>query len=193
MKYIVFDIETQNTFPEVGSNNPIDLDISVTSVYDSRTDTIKSFLVEEFNKMWPLFENVDAIVGYNSNHFDIPILNKYYGGDLYKIKSIDLMATIKESWGRRPKLDDVASATLGKNKISNGLQAVEWWKTGKIDKIKKYCEEDVLITKDIFEFARVNKFLKLKDKFKNQIIEIPIDISSWEILSDDSKITRSLF
>lgn len=193
MNYIVFDIETQNIFQEVGSSDPADLDISVVSVYESKTDTIKSFTIEEFSEMWSMFENTDAMIGYNSNHFDIPLLNKYYAGDLNEIKSIDLLVDIKKSFGRRPKLDDVAAATLGKQKISHGLQAVEWWKTGEIDKIKKYCEEDVMITKQVFEFARDNGFVKLKDKMTNEIIEIPIDSSDWKADENDSKVTKSLF
>jgi DEAD/DEAH box helicase domain-containing protein len=193
MNYIVFDIETQNIFQEVGSSDPADLDISVVSVYDSKTKKVQSFTIEEFSEMWPLFENTDAMIGYNSNHFDIPLLNKYYSGDLNQIKSIDLLADIRKSFGRRPKLDDVAAATLGKGKISHGLQAVEWWKTGEIDKIKKYCEEDVMITKEVYEHARDKGHVKLKDKFTNEIIEIPVDSSDWKAGENDSKVTRSLF
>ncbi len=190
MHYLVFDIETKNIFSEVNSNDPVALDISVVSVYDSATDKVTSYLEQDFKNMWPLFENVDVMVGYNSEHFDIPLLNKYYSGDLSKIKSIDLMVFIKNSLGRRVKLDDIAHATLGKKKIAHGLEAVKWWKEGKIDEIKKYCEEDVMITKQLYEFALANKFLKLKD-FKGEIIKIPIDTSTWGEKNDTS-ITFSL-
>ena len=56
-----------------------------------------------------------------------PILNKYYAGDLGKIKSVDLLKEVKQVLGRRLKLDNVAEATLGKKKIGNGLEAVKWW------------------------------------------------------------------
>jgi DEAD/DEAH box helicase domain-containing protein len=184
MKYIVFDIETQNTFDEVGSSNPADLDISVISVYNSETGIVKSFLQENFSEMWPLFRETEAMIGYNSNHFDIPLLNKYYkretGSDLTKIKSIDIMQSIKESFGRRVKLDDIANATLGKNKIAHGLEAVKWWKQGKIDEIIKYCEEDVLITHQVFLYAKENKILKLKDYISGKIINIPINTENWK-------------
>ncbi len=193
MNYIVFDVETKNIFSEIGSNDPRDLDISVVSIYEEKTKTIRSFLQEEFKEMWSIFEKADAIIGYNSDHFDIPLLNKYYNGDLSHIKSIDLMACIKNSWGRRPKLDNVAAGTLGRNKIANGLEAVEWWKQGKIDQIKKYCEEDVLITKDIFEFALKNKKVLIKDKFSDKIIEVAIDTTDWMTTEEKPKLTKSLF
>jgi DEAD/DEAH box helicase domain-containing protein len=150
--YLVFDIETRNTFQEVGSSSPADLDISVVSIYNSETDETSSFLQEDFNKMWPLFEKTSAIIGYNTEHFDIPLLNKYYAGNLESIKSIDLMVYIKESLGRRPKLDDIAAATLGNKKSAHGLEAVKWWKEGKIKEIIKYCE-----IKDAIQFMKTCK------------------------------------
>lgn len=185
MKYLVYDIETRNTFQDVGSNNPADLDISVVSIYNSETDEVTSYLQEDFKDMWPLFESTDAIVGYNTEHFDTPLLNKYYPGDLHQIKSIDLMVYIKNSLGRRPKLDDIAEATLGNKKIAHGLEAVKWWKEGKVDEIIKYCEEDVKITRDVFKFAMENGFVKLKD-FQGKTMEIPLDTSEWNTKEDNS-------
>lgn len=193
MNYLVFDIETSNIFSEVGSNNPKDLDISVVSVYEKKSDSIKSFVIEEFSKMWPIFESCDFMVGYNSDHFDIPLLDKYYQGNLNNIKSIDLMVEIKKSFGKRPKLDNVAAGTLGRNKISHGIQAVEWWKQGKFEEVKKYCEEDVIITKDIFEYILKNKSIKIKDKISSEIYEVKIDTTDWFKKKEDQRVTKSLF
>ncbi len=187
MKYLVFDIETTDA---VGPGEITDLNISVVSIYDSETKKINSFGPKEFGRMWKMFESTDVIVGYNSNHFDIPILNKYYSGDLGAIKSIDIMSGIKESFGRRVKLDDVANATLGIKKSANGLQAVTWWKEGRIDKIKKYCEDDVKITADLFHFIQENGFVKLRD-FSGEIIKIPINTQSWNSGSN-SGVTYSM-
>ncbi len=187
MNYLVFDIETTEA---VGPGEITDLEISVVSVYTSKDKQIKSFTTQDLGKMWELFENTDVIIGYNSEHFDIPILNKYYQGDLCQIKSIDLLKSIKESFGRRVKLDDIAKATLGKKKIANGLQAIEWWKEGKLDEIKKYCEEDVLITKDIFEYAWKNKKLHLVN-YNGEKIDIKIDTTDWD-KKDKKSITFSM-
>ena len=154
MAPLIFDIETKNTFFDVGGNDPALLDISVVGIYDYATNTLKAFVEHEFKEMWPYFEKADAIVGYNSEHFDIPLLNKYYAGDLTKIKSIDLMKAIQDSLGRRIKLHDVASATLGVSKSGQGLDAITWWKEGKIDKIIEYCLKDVSITRDLFDYMK---------------------------------------
>jgi DEAD/DEAH box helicase domain-containing protein len=189
MRYVVFDLETQNTFQEVESNDVTALDISVASLYDSGTDTYTTVTVDEIDCIWPIIEQADVLVGYNSNHFDIPLLNKYYPGDLTHIKSIDLLEDIKASLGRRLRLDGVAAATVGAKKSADGLQAVRWWREGKIAEIKKYCQQDVKVTKDVFEYAREHGHVKFKDGHRKR--EIPLDTTRWED-PDDVAITHSL-
>jgi len=189
MRYIVFDLETQNTFEEVGSNESSALDISVASLYDSQTDKYTTVSIDELDSIWPLIEQADALVGYNSNHFDIPLLNKYYLGDLTNIKSIDLLESIRQSLGRRLKLDSVAEATVGAKKSAHGLQAVLWWKEGKINEIKKYCEQDVRVTKKVFDYALKHGHVKFKDGSRKR--EIPLDISTW-MIKEDTAMTHSL-
>jgi len=189
MRTIVFDIETQNTFDEVGSSNPADLDISVVCIHDSETGEYMSFLEDELAKLWPILESADRIVGYNSEHFDLPLLNKYYVGDLSKIHHVDLMKNIQEVVGRRIKLDDIASSTLGTKKSADGLQAVLWWKQGNIEDIVKYCIQDVRVTKGVFDFALENGFLYFI--FNGNKTKIPLDTSSWNA-SDQSGMTMGL-
>lgn len=189
MRYIVFDLETQNLFQEVGSNDPAALDISVATVYDSETDKYTTVTVDDIDKLWPIIEKADALVGYNSNHFDVPLLNKYYPGDLTQIKSIDLLEDIKISLGRRLRLDSVAQATVGAKKSADGLQAVRWWREGNVKEIMKYCEQDVKVTKEVFEYARKNGHVLFKDGHRKK--EIPLDTSNWEV-KEDVAITHSL-
>ncbi len=166
MRKIVFDIETKNTFQDVGKMDPTLLDLSLIGVYDSETNKYTSYLEGELNQLWPIVEKADILIGYNSDHFDIPILNKYYPGDLTRIKSLDLMKEVQNVLGRRLKLDHIAEGTLGINKSGHGLQAITWWKQGEIDKIKEYCLDDVKITKKLYEYALKNQKLKYKDAGK---------------------------
>jgi hypothetical protein len=73
MRKVVFDIETKNIFQDVGSNNPADLSISVVGVYDSETDLFSSYLEEELPRLWPILETAEILIGFNSEHFDIPL------------------------------------------------------------------------------------------------------------------------
>lgn len=189
MRYIVFDLETQNYFSDVGSNDPAGLDISVGCFYDSATDKYTALSIDELSQAWPIIEQADALVGYNSNHFDIPLLNKYYPGDLRTIKSIDILESIKNSLGRRLRLDSVAEATIGAKKSADGLQAVRWWREGKIDEVKKYCTQDVKVTKKVFDYAMTHGHVKFKDGSRKR--EIPIDTSTW-LTKNDSGLTHAL-
>lgn len=189
MRRVVFDIETSNFFDETGSNDPASLTLACVCIHDSETDTYSSYKEDELNKLWPILEKTDLLIGFNSDHFDIPLLNKYYRGDLTKIKSVDLLREVRDSLGRRLKLDTLAEATLGRNKTAHGLQASVWWKQGKYQKVIDYCIEDVKITKALYDYAHTHGHLKYRDG--NAIKEIPLDISEWETKKDGA--TSSLF
>ncbi len=187
MRKITFDIETRNLFQDVSSTESTALDISVVCIHDSLTDQYSSYLQEDFPKLWPIIEQADMLITFNGDHFDIPLLNKYYSGDLKKIKSLDLLVEVRKVLGRRIKLDTIAEATLGTKKSGHGLEAVTWWKNGEIDKIIKYCIDDVKITKAVYDYALANGKLKYKDLgVGGQIRDIKLDTSSWEEKSDSA-------
>ena len=193
MRKLVFDIETKNIFQDVGSNNSEDLDISVVGIYDYETDKYLTFTQEEFDKMWPYFQRADVLITFTGEHFDIPLLNKYYKktglGDLKTIRSLDVLKEIKTQYGRRMKLDQIAEGTFGINKSGDGFDAVVWWRQGKIDEIRKYCLLDVKITKDVYEFAMKNKKLIFKEG--PFLKEIKLDTKHWEPVPEVK--TQSLF
>lgn len=185
MRKITFDIETSNFFEDVGSSNPADLDLAVVCIHDSETDKYSSYQQETLSELWPIIESSDMLIGYNSDHFDVPLLNKYYAGDLQQIKSLDILAEIKKSeFGRRVKLDDVAKATLNETKSAEGIMAVTWWRQGEKQKVIDYCIQDVKVTKGIYDYAIAHGMLKVDSKGK--IEEIKLDTSSWEEKNGDT-------
>lgn len=151
---VVFDIETVGDIKDYNT-----MKVTVVSVYEFETDSYRSFDEHELGLLWPILEKAERLIGFNSESFDIPILAKYYSGDLKRIEHLDLLKVVKESTGRRYKLNDLAKATLQIEKSADGLQAMEWYKEGKIDLIKQYCEQDVKVTKEIYDFGRKNKML----------------------------------
>lgn len=189
MRIITFDIETSNQFSDVGSSDPTALDISVVGIHDSKTGGLQAFFVDEFPKLWKVLENADALVGYNSDHFDIPILNKYYPGDLKRIKSIDLLKEIHSVLGRRVRLDAVAEGTLKMRKSGNGLDALKWWRNGEREKVRDYCLKDVEITRKVFDYALANNALKFVELGK--IKEVKLDTRNW-LKPQSSSLTQTL-
>ncbi|MBX4206345.1 ribonuclease H-like domain-containing protein [Candidatus Parcubacteria bacterium] len=189
MRKVVFDIETQNFFHDVGKADPRLLDIAIVAIYDSETDSYSSYLSEELGKLWPILERTDMIIGFTSEHFDMPLLNKYYPGDLTKIKHVDILKEIKAQYGRRMKLDQLAEGTLGKKKSGWGGEAVKWWRKGEIEKVRQYCIDDVRLTKELYEHALQHGKLIFKEG--SQMKEIILDTSTWE-KPGENKLTFSL-
>lgn len=192
MRYVVFDIES---ISKGGSfvRGRIDVDeqeITMVCLYDSETDSYASYLKEDLPKLWPVLERTNLLIGYNSDSFDIPLLNRYYPGDLTQIPSLDLMTEVQKALGRRVRLQSLAAATLGKGKKGDGSKAMEWWQQGLVDKVREYCLEDVKITKELFDYAREKgelKYLDLKEK-KN----VKIDTSHWLNSTAAPSLTHAL-
>lgn len=166
---IVFDIETQKSFEEVGGRDKLHLlGISVLAAYSYNYK--KCFVFDERNiiDFQKMIDKADVLIGFNSNGFDIPIL-KSYNFKLDKIYSLDLMEDVKNGVGFRVSLDNIANATLGLNKTADGLQALKWYKEGNIAAIKKYCASDVQITRDIYEYGKNNNHVFFVNREKGKV------------------------
>jgi len=198
---IIFDTETKKFFDEVGGYDPSKLGVSITSVY-SRTlnknleevqGKMQSFWEKDFTEMFKLFEKADRIIGFNSLTFDVPALSPYLPPHWPKLKHFDILAQIKDVLGKRMSLDSLAKATLGTKKNDNGVNAIKYWNAGDAEslaKLKKYCEMDVAITRDIYDHALSTGSLKYID-FWNEIREIKLDFSYPK--GDSTTIQHSLF
>jgi DEAD/DEAH box helicase domain-containing protein len=149
--FLVVDIETKHLVESVGGwKNFKQLEVSIACAWDSRTKEMLSFTEDKLGDLVELCKD-RLIVGYNTNGFDLPILEKYGLPPVAELDSFDLMVDIHNVSGWKfVKLEKIAMATLGTGKSADGLMAVEWWKTGEIDKIIEYCKQDVAVTRDVF-------------------------------------------
>jgi DEAD/DEAH box helicase domain-containing protein len=158
----VLDLETQNLVQDVGGwGNIHQLKISVGCAYDSMTNEYLTFRENEIHKLNALCEK-RLVIGYNIRGFDLVILQAY-GLELERLDVFDIMYDLQTLTRQKfLKLETVAQGTLNTGKSADGLMAVEWWKQGEIDKIIHYCQQDVQVTRDIFEFGRKNGLVKLR-------------------------------
>ena len=177
MRAITFDIET--TFDSLvrGRIDVNTQELTVVAIHDSLTNAYSSYSKEELSKLWPILERTDLLIGFNSDAFDIPLLNRYYPGDLSHLRSLDLLTEVQKVLGRRIRLQSLAEATLGRGKSGDGLKANEWWKEGKKDKVREYCIEDVRLTRELYDYALAHGVLKYKDL--QEIRDIKLDTSLW--------------
>lgn len=190
MREITFDIETANAFPTFSRSDYSQLELSVVAIHDSDTNEYTAYTKEELPQLWPILEKADVLIGYNSISFDVPILNKYYPGDLTKIRSLDLLVEVYNALGRRLRLQNLAEATLKVGKSGDGLKAVEWWQQGLVEKVKEYCIQDVKVTRGIYDYALEHGKLKYKDL--REVRDIKLDTSAWRTDGPASAFTHTL-
>ena len=187
MRAVTFDIESISDSAVRGRVDVSEQELTVVAIHDSETGEFSAFTRAELPRLWPIIERADMLIGFNSDAFDIPLLNRYYPGDLTRVRSLDLLSEVQKALGRRIRLQSLAEATLGEGKSGDGLKAQDWWREGKRDLVKKYCIEDVRLTRALYDYALTHGVLKYKDL--REIRDIKMDTSDWLTLSD---ITPSL-
>lgn len=164
---VVYDLETKHTFDEVGGGRDAveKLGISVLGAYDYVTDEFLMFEEKELDQFEKRLQDKPLLVGFNNKKFDTPVLQPYMRFDLKVIPEFDILEELAKILGHRVSLDSVASATLGKTKIGHGLDAIRYYRNGEMDKLKKYCLEDVNITKQVYEYGAEKSELFYTPKF----------------------------
>lgn len=169
-KPLILDLETKHSFRDF--SEAYKLGISVVGIYDYGDNRFKSFLENELNQLYPLLEQASCIIGYNSNSFDLQVLKAYYPGDLSQFKTFDMLEDIRHILGKRLALNDIAKATLNKQKSGHGLQAIYYYKEKQFDKLKKYCLDDVALTKEIFEYGAEHQKIFYPDGAGRAVIKV---------------------
>ncbi|TSC70526.1 MAG: DEAD/DEAH box helicase domain-containing protein [Parcubacteria group bacterium Gr01-1014_49] len=190
MRAITFDIESISDSMVRGRIDVSEQELTVVAIHDSETGEYSAYEKEELHKLWPILERADMLIGFNSDTFDIPLLNRYYPGDLSRLRSLDLLSEVQKVLGRRIRLQSLAEATLGKGKSGDGLKAGDWWREGKKDKVREYCIEDVRLTRGLYDYALAHGVLKFKDL--RDIRDIKLDTSRWTSAAAAPAMTHAL-
>lgn len=151
---VVLDLETKYSFRDF--DDPEKLGITVVAIYDYKDGQGKIFEEKELNRLFPILESASYVIGYNVANFDIAVLQAYYPGKVDVFTPFDILDDIKQKIGRRISLNEVIGATLGKKKTGHGFQAINLYNEGKIEELKKYCLDDVMFTKELFEYGVEN-------------------------------------
>ncbi len=159
-RVVVFDLETQRSFDEVGGRSQFHrLGVSVGVAYRYDEARFITYHEETVGELIELLKSAELVVGYNILGFDYQVLRGYTDEDLRTLPTFDIMYDLEERLGFRPKLESVAAPTLGSGKSADGLQALEWWRRGEVAKIEEYCKEDVRVTRDLFDFGLRNRYV----------------------------------
>jgi DEAD/DEAH box helicase domain-containing protein len=167
-KTYIFDLETKHLAQEVGGWDYIDrLGLAAAVLLDVDADTVLRYTEQQAAELVDTIEHADRVIGFNLIRFDYTVLKPYGLSTTPELvsKTTDLLLDIYQELGFRVSLDNLAATSFQAGKSADGLQAVAWYKEGKIDEVLAYCEIDVAVTKDLWQFGKEHGRVFFQDRF----------------------------
>lgn len=157
---VVFDIETRKLATDVGGWGALKAGaggVSAIVVWDNRNRRSHIYDCHTVEAAASHLESADVVCGFNSQDFDMQVLEGVLGRRLCIPIHLDLLQLVWASTtGRRRgnKLDELAFRTLGAHKIGDGTMAPQLADEGRWGELFEYCAHDVQLTRDLFAFAQ---------------------------------------
>lgn len=172
---VVFDLETQRSFDEVGGRDNMHLlGMSLGVVYSFADDRFATFLEADVEALVARLAKAELVVGFNLLGFDYHVLKGYVDHPFTTLPTLDIMVDLQQKLGFRPRLDSVVEASLEAGKLADGLQALAWYREGRLDLIEQYCREDVRLTRDLYLFGKRNRYV-LVTRYGKTPYKVPVD------------------
>ena len=174
MNVVFFDLETQRTFDEVGGRHNIHrLGLAAAVTYSTADGDFRRYTEETVADLVAELKAADLVVGFNVVRFDYEVLRAYTTEPLRNIPTVDMLDHIYKRLGFRVSQDNLAQTTLGTTKSADGLQAVRWYKEGRIQEILDYCQQDVEVTRRLYEYGQQHKHVKFRDRnYREQKVQV---------------------
>lgn len=188
-KYVVFDLETIRSAEEVGGwQNCSQMGVSIGVVYDSMLGECVSYVEEEMPKLVEHLASAQLVVGFNNKRFDNHVLSAYTDLKLHELPNLDLLEEVHNYLGYRLSLNRLAEITLNVKKSADGLQALKWYKEGRIDLIQRYCKKDVEITRDLLLYGLEHDHLLFTNKAGKKVrLPLALDQAVLGVITPGNK------
>jgi DEAD/DEAH box helicase domain-containing protein len=173
---IYFDLETKKSADEVGGWQQISrMGMSIGVTYSTARDSYKIYPENQVDDLVRELQRADLIVGFNHLRFDFEVLHGYTALDLRQLPTLDLLIDLQSRLQHRLSLEAIAAATFGVKKTGEGMQAIQWYREGKLMEIAEYCCYDVKLTRLVHEYGRNHRHLHYHNRFGNRLT-VPV---SW--------------
>jgi DEAD/DEAH box helicase domain-containing protein len=171
---VYFDLETQKSAEDVGGWDKISaMRMSVGVTYNTATGGYRIYDEKQVDDLIKELQRADLIVGFNNLRFDYEVLHGYTAMDMRQLPTLDIMVDLQDKLQHRLSLDSIATATFGVEKTAEGMQAIEWFRQGKLIDIAEYCCYDVKLTKLVHEFGMSHRQLHYHNRFgKKQTVPV---------------------
>jgi DEAD/DEAH box helicase domain-containing protein len=173
---VYFDLETQKSAQEVGGWDKISrMGMSIGVLYSSASNEYRIYGEKEVELLIKDLQRADLVVGFNNLRFDYEVLHAYTPLDLRQLPTLDMLVELQNQLQHRLSLDAIATATFGVEKTAEGMQALEWYKQGKLLEIAEYCCYDVKLTRLVHEYGVQHRQLYYHNRFGKKL-SVPV---SW--------------
>ena len=170
MNIVFFDLESQKLFQEVGGRDASKLRLACGVTWSTERNDFAVYWEKDAPALIAELKSADRVVGFNILHFDYEVLRPYAPHQNFRaIPSTDMLQDIYRTLNFRLSLDSIAKATLGTTKSADGIQSVEWFRNGELDKVAEYCKADVDITRRVYEFGRESGFVHYYSKLGSKL------------------------
>lgn len=157
---IVLDLETKKSFAQVGgAGNKHLLGVSLVGIYHYANDSFSTYRDDNLEALEPILRAADLVIGFNTIHFDYPVLASVLGDWVLELPSYDIMQKVQSALGHRLSLDALAHATLGTSKTGSGLDALHYYAQGDWQSLERYCLQDVKLTRDLYNYMQKEHML----------------------------------
>ena len=175
MNLVYFDLESQKLFNEVGGRDASRLLLACGVTWSTERNDFAVYWEKDAGALIAELKSADRVIGFNIMHFDYEVLRPYAPNVNFRsFRSIDMLQDIQRILNFRLSLDSIARATLGTTKTADGLQSVEWFREGELEKVAEYCKSDVDITRRVHEFGREHGFVYYYSKLGSKL-KIPVN------------------
>jgi DEAD/DEAH box helicase domain-containing protein len=156
-----------------GRHNIRKMGLSAAVTYSSADGQFRHYTEETVGALIAELRAADQVVGFNLLRFDYEVLRAYTDDPLDDLPTVDMLDHVHRRLGFRLSLDNLAGSTLGTAKSADGLQAVRWWREGRLQEILDYCQQDVEVTRQLYEYGKQNKHLKYRDRsYRLQMVPV---------------------
>ncbi|HEY3473091.1 MAG TPA: ribonuclease H-like domain-containing protein [Anaerolineales bacterium] len=160
MNIVFFDVESQKLFHEVGGRDPSRLLLACAVTWSTARNGFAVYWEKDASALVAELKSADRVIGFNIIGFDYEVLKPYARHENFRtFRSTDMLQDIHRALHFRLSLDSIARATLGTTKTADGVQSVEWFRNGELEKVAEYCKSDVDITRRVYEFGRDHRFV----------------------------------
>lgn len=179
---LVLDLETQRSFKDVGKQNLHKLRVSVVGTFDYLTQKYEIYEEKELLLLEKRIREVDLLIGFNIRRFDLPVLAPYLFSTVENLPVLDLLDAIEKERGHRASLDSIAQPTLKLRKSGSGIDAITLFQEGNMETLKRYCLDDVRLTKEVYNYGRANAKIYFTSSRDYKTYEIPV---SWQAETEE--------